>query len=569
MIRHIDLGGGGKAWYQYDSGKQRTRKHMTRQPQPGGTDRTVKEERIYLGGYELYRCYINDPDDPIEEIESHHLFEGEQRVLLVDDVLVAKASAQPGPSGSRISAQTLFRYQYGNHLGSVGLELNDTARRISYEEFHPYGTSAYRVMNSAIEAPVKRYRYTGMERDEESGLAIHSARYFASNIGSWASADPALLKGGINFYAYSGGNPICRLDHNGLDWIDIGDDLELQILARDVHDAHPYLENIFPESIPAGPVVSYGTARTQSKTGQNAFRVTNNLKGTGGAVQAGHTYQVEASVATQLPRAVRDNPQTMMALYSLRSPTRNVSTTTNAGIPAPTLPGQKFELPAIANIPWASTNTPHRAQELLISNAEERSSVPRIGPITQDQARSAQGQAKTEVLYRTANTQWDERIRNSVLQSTRTTDQQRIDSNTAVSAFRTGLWLNPSVTVSDRLQGVGQQLPFVQELQMALHGAAGLSATLGLAWLTGNLARAVQGVPVVAAAGAGGAVAGHAVRASAKAVGMSNNAAEVMGFATAVGTGAYLGTFVGGPVGTIVGAGLGALVGGGLYLLAR
>jgi RHS repeat-associated protein len=215
MIRHIDLGGGGKAWYQYDSGKQRTRKHMTRQPQPGGTDRTVKEERIYLGGYELYRRYINDPDDPIEELESHHLFEGEQRVLLVDDVLKAKASSQPGPNGSRLSEQTVFRYQYGNHLGSVGVELDETARVISYEEFHPYGTSAYRVMNSAIEVQVKRNRYTGMERDEESGLSYHSARYLSTSIGRWVSSDPRGLVDSICIYQYARGNPISGIDLNG------------------------------------------------------------------------------------------------------------------------------------------------------------------------------------------------------------------------------------------------------------------------------------------------------------------------------------------------------------------
>src|SRR5262249_62297314 len=99
-------------------------------------------------GYELYRRYTGDPADPIEEIESHHLFEGQQRILLVDDIFKTR---NPRPDGQTVKARTLWRYQYGNHLGSVGLELDEAARVISYEEFHPYGTSAYRLMNSAVQ----------------------------------------------------------------------------------------------------------------------------------------------------------------------------------------------------------------------------------------------------------------------------------------------------------------------------------------------------------------------------------------------------------------------------------
>jgi hypothetical protein len=181
MIRNIDLGGGGQAFYQYDAGKQRSRKVIGRNP-PDAASHTIKEERIYLGGYELYRRYTGDPNDPVEEVESHHLFEGEQRVLLVDDVLRTRALR---PDGFTVKAQTLFRYQYSNHLGSAWLELDYEAAIISYEEYHPHGTSAFRAMNGSIQAPPKRYRHTGMERDEESGVNYHGARYYAPWFGRW------------------------------------------------------------------------------------------------------------------------------------------------------------------------------------------------------------------------------------------------------------------------------------------------------------------------------------------------------------------------------------------------
>ncbi len=125
MIQGLDLGGGGRAYYQYDSEKQRSRKVIA-------FAAGVKQwERIYLGGMELYRRY-GAGGAVLEEIETHHLMADEQRFLLVEDVLQTDNNALP--------VGVLWRYQYGNHLGSVALEVDERARIISYEEYHPYGT---------------------------------------------------------------------------------------------------------------------------------------------------------------------------------------------------------------------------------------------------------------------------------------------------------------------------------------------------------------------------------------------------------------------------------------------
>ena len=196
------------ARYHYGIDKRRTCKHITR---PGN----VVEARIYLGGYELYRRY--NSTTLVEEVESQHLFEGKQRVLLVDDVIRIGATADSRLNGLSVKAQTLFRYQYSDHVGSACLELDHRAEMISYEEYHPYGTSAYRLMESRVEAPPKRYRYTAMEKDEESGLTYHNARYCASWLARWASADPiGVNEGSYNLYNYVHGNPIAYHDKNGM-----------------------------------------------------------------------------------------------------------------------------------------------------------------------------------------------------------------------------------------------------------------------------------------------------------------------------------------------------------------
>ena len=199
MIREIDLGGGGRAYYNYDSGKQRTRKVIENH------NGTKQWERINLGGFELYRRYVGG--SLVEEIETHHLMDGSQRASYVEDVIRTDKSRLPiGP---------LHRYQYNNHLGSACLELSGDSEIISYEEYHPYGTAAYRAVNSAIEASSRRYRYTGMERDEESNLSYHGARHVVPWLARWCSCDLANTKIGDNVYAYVQLNPIGFTDPNG------------------------------------------------------------------------------------------------------------------------------------------------------------------------------------------------------------------------------------------------------------------------------------------------------------------------------------------------------------------
>ncbi len=78
--------------------------------------------------------------------------------------------------GTDDSLPTLTRYVYSNQLQPASLDLYETAEIISYEEYHPYGTTAFQVKSATINAVAKRYRYTGKERDEESGLYYHGAR---------------------------------------------------------------------------------------------------------------------------------------------------------------------------------------------------------------------------------------------------------------------------------------------------------------------------------------------------------------------------------------------------------
>jgi RHS repeat-associated protein len=190
-------------WYVYDASGQRTRKVTEHQAAAGQTPTRMKE-RIYLGGFEIYREYENDGETVKLQRETLHIMDDQQRIALVET----------RTQGNDDSPAELIRYQFSNHLGSASLELDDQAQIISYEEYFPYGSSCYQAVRSQTQTP-KRYRYIGKERDEESGFYYHGARYFASWLGRWTSPDPLNIYDGSNLYQYGRSNPVAFIDRNG------------------------------------------------------------------------------------------------------------------------------------------------------------------------------------------------------------------------------------------------------------------------------------------------------------------------------------------------------------------
>jgi RHS repeat-associated protein len=201
-MQHTDLGGGGDVWFVYDAQGSRVRKVWVND---GGT---LVRERIYLGDWEVWRERSGAQMDVQQERETLHVADDTGRICLVETLTVDGGTPVATPAN-------VGRYQYGNHLGTVALELDDGAEVISYEEFHPYGSSAYRAADSSVEVSAKRYRYTGKERDEETGLDHMGARYYAGWLGRWTSADPIGLGDGVNRYAYVSGNPVGMRDPSG------------------------------------------------------------------------------------------------------------------------------------------------------------------------------------------------------------------------------------------------------------------------------------------------------------------------------------------------------------------
>ncbi|MBE8989895.1 SpvB/TcaC N-terminal domain-containing protein [Nostoc sp. LEGE 12450] len=188
-------------FYVYNASGERVRKVTERQ------NGTRKHERIYLSGFELYRTFRSNGNDIKLEREMLHIMDDKQRIALVETKTITNPDDE--------SPTQLIRFQLGNHLGSASLEVDDKANVISYEEYYPYGSTSYQAVDKSIKAAAKRYRYTGKERDEETGFSYHSARYCALWLGRWTSCDPIGISGGMNVYLYSGNNPLKFSDKTG------------------------------------------------------------------------------------------------------------------------------------------------------------------------------------------------------------------------------------------------------------------------------------------------------------------------------------------------------------------
>ncbi len=178
------------AQYLYDAAGQRVKKLVRRQ-----------------GGATEVTHYLN-------QVFEHHRWSGpaageNNQIHVMDDqqriALARVGPAHPDDRGPAIA------YHLADHLASCTTTLDDTGALTNREEYTPYGETSFGSFSR------KRYRFTGKERDEESGLAYFAARYYSPGLARWLTCDPALASPARSAFEYSASNPVCRVDPRGTD----------------------------------------------------------------------------------------------------------------------------------------------------------------------------------------------------------------------------------------------------------------------------------------------------------------------------------------------------------------
>ena len=172
------------AHYLYDATGERVIKLVRRQ---GGLVETTR----YLGGFEHHRWSGGANNHT-------HVMDDQQRIALV-----RTGPAHPDERGPAVA------FQLADHLGSATATVDHTGTLTNREEYTPYGETSFGAFT------LKRYRYTGKERDEESGLAYHGLRYRSVSTTRWLARDPRTQYAGLSGYMYASGNPLTRVDRDG------------------------------------------------------------------------------------------------------------------------------------------------------------------------------------------------------------------------------------------------------------------------------------------------------------------------------------------------------------------
>jgi len=173
------------AQYLYDAAGRRVKKLVRRQG--GAVDVTH-----YLNSTFEHHRWAGGENNHV------HVMDGVDRIALV-----RAGTVFPGDSNPAVA------FHLADHLASSTAILDGTGALLNREEYTPYGETSFGSYRS------KRYRFTGCERDEESGLGYHRSRYYVPWTGRWSGCDPLGTVDGPNLYAYVRGNPLTGVDKTG------------------------------------------------------------------------------------------------------------------------------------------------------------------------------------------------------------------------------------------------------------------------------------------------------------------------------------------------------------------
>jgi RHS repeat-associated protein len=109
-------------------------------------------------------------------------------------------------------------YYLSDHLGSTNIVTSAAGTVEEESDYYPFGTEV------VITSGPNKYKFTGKERDSESGLDLMGARYYGNALGRFVTPDPLYLElrrlldpQQLNIYAYARNNPLKFTDPTGLD----------------------------------------------------------------------------------------------------------------------------------------------------------------------------------------------------------------------------------------------------------------------------------------------------------------------------------------------------------------
>jgi len=197
-LTNTDLGGGGNAYYSYDGDGERVRSVVDRVGH-------VSTRKVSTPGWER-----------IDRLSAGALVSREEQLVVSAGAQVlAVVAVGVTDSGSALPDTLTLRYQHDDHLGSCLIEVDQLGAIITFEEYYPYGATAYRSGRARSEALKKLRRFTGKRRAPETALFDFGSRQYAAWLGRWITPDPAGVRDGPSSYSMARGDPVRLRDPDG------------------------------------------------------------------------------------------------------------------------------------------------------------------------------------------------------------------------------------------------------------------------------------------------------------------------------------------------------------------
>ncbi|MBK8812782.1 MAG: RHS domain-containing protein [Acidobacteria bacterium] len=101
------------------------------------------------------------------------------------------------------------RYFIADHLGSTNALTDSSGNVTSSASYDSFGNASGNLAT--------RYKFTGREYDDFTGLHYYRARWYDGNLGRFISEDPiGFAAGDVNLYGYVGNGPLGAVDPSGL-----------------------------------------------------------------------------------------------------------------------------------------------------------------------------------------------------------------------------------------------------------------------------------------------------------------------------------------------------------------
>ena len=114
-----------------------------------------------------------------------------------------------------VEIDSIYYYYLNDHLGTPQQIIAENGAVVWSARYTSFGEAD--ILTNTIE---NNLRFPGQYFDSETGLHYNWHRFYDPSTGRYISADPIGLNGGMNLYAYVGGDPVNWVDPMGLIYMD-------------------------------------------------------------------------------------------------------------------------------------------------------------------------------------------------------------------------------------------------------------------------------------------------------------------------------------------------------------